>query len=139
VHCRQLRNGRRNEQEPDANRRPGGEQNGKIDRGIRAPDDPGRPHAKRPPPPRRDPPTCQEHQRDTGHDAAIRTGNLNVIVVVLWNVARVDEVAVDNHVHDADGDIRHEHQNGYTHQQRDTTDGHGSAPGGTLQFSVQKR
>jgi len=125
VHCCQLGGERHHEQEPDTHRHPGREQDGEVDHGVREPDNPSRPHAERPPPPPRDPPTGEEHERDTGDDAAIRPGNLNVIVVVLRVVARVDDVAVGNHVQDASGDIRHEHQDGHTHQQRDTTNGHG--------------
>src|SRR6185436_915643 len=70
----------------------------------------------------------KKHERYAGDDAAVRPGNLNVIVVVLRRVAGVDDVAIDDHVHDAGGDVRHEHQDGHTHQHRDTTKSHGKPP-----------
>jgi hypothetical protein len=39
-------------------------------------------------------------------------------------VAGVDDVGINDHVSDTDGHIRHQHQNGHTHQRGGSTNGH---------------
>ena len=76
---------------------------------LRRPDDQRRLDGQLHAPESAGPRTHEEHERHACDDAAGWRGDPDMGVVVCLLVSRIDDVAVDNHVEDRDGDVgRHD-------------------------------
>ncbi len=72
-------------------------------------------------PPACDPPTGENRNGNAGNNTAVRTRHLNVSLVILRVMSRVDDMPVQNHIQDACHNIGGQHQQGNAEQCEDAS------------------